>query len=276
MRLAVISDIHNNLAALEAVLADLRIVSPDSVVIAGDFLNRGPQPREVLELVRSLGWPMLRGNHEDYVLAQCCHYEDDDPLANPIWQPARWTAQQIGKCADDIAALPIATTVVGPQDSRVLVAHGRPNVNNDGVFGRTTDDELRLMLEPQPPAIFICAHTHVPLVRHIDSTLVMNVGAVGLPFNGDPRAQYGIATWRDGEWHAELRAVEYSRQHTIQAFSTNGFFEGGGPLSRVILREVETARPHLGPWVRHFADDVRAGRLSVVEAVDRYFQEIVT
>ena len=208
------------------------------------------------------------------MLAQCRHYEAHDALANPIWQPARWTAQQIGQFPHDIAALPIATTVLGPQDSRVLVAHGRPDVNNDGVFGRTTDDELRLMLEPHPPAIFICAHTHVPLVRHVDHTLVMNVGAVGLPFNGDPRAQYGIATWRNGEWHAELRAIEYSRQPTIAAFATNGFFEGGGPLARVILREVETARPHLGPWVRHFAEDVRAGHLSVTEAVDRYFQEI--
>jgi predicted phosphodiesterase len=275
MRLAVISDVHNNLAALEAVLADLRFVSPDTVVVAGDFLNRGPQPREVLQLVRSLNWPLLRGNHEDYVLAQCCNFSDDNPLSNPIWQPARWTAQQIGKRADDIAALPIATTVAGPQDSPVLVAHGRPDVNNDGVFGRTTDDEVRYMLGPQPPELFICAHTHVPLVRHVDNTLVMNVGAVGLPFNGDPRAQYGIATWRNAEWHAELRAVEYSRQPTLDAFATNGFTEGGGPLSRVIFREVETARPHLGPWVRHFGDDVRAGYLSVGEAVDRYFQEIV-
>jgi predicted phosphodiesterase len=275
MRFAVISDVHNNLAALEAVLADLQAVSPDSVVIAGDFLNRGPQPREVLQLVRSLGWPMLRGNHEDYVLAQCSEFAAGDPLANPIWQPARWTAEQIGKQADGLAALPIATTVSGPHDSRVLVAHGRPDVNNDGVFGRTTDDELRQMLGPQPPEIFICAHTHVPLVRHIDRTLVMNVGAVGLPFNGDPRAQYGVATWHNEEWHAELRAVEYSRQPTIDAFATNGFFEGGGPLSRVILREVETARPHLGPWVRHFAEDVRAGRLSVGAAVDRYFKEII-
>src|SRR4028118_421579 len=111
MRLAVISDIHNNLAALEAVLDDLRTISPDNVVIAGDFLNRGPQPREVLELVRSLGWLLLRGNHEDYVLAQCGHYAEDDPLANPIWQPARWTAPQIRQCADEIAALPTATTL---------------------------------------------------------------------------------------------------------------------------------------------------------------------
>jgi hypothetical protein len=65
-----------------------------------------PQPREVFQLVRSLGWTLLRGNHEDYVLAQCCDLLDDNPLGNPIWQPARWTAQQIGKQGDNIATLP--------------------------------------------------------------------------------------------------------------------------------------------------------------------------
>jgi diadenosine tetraphosphatase ApaH/serine/threonine PP2A family protein phosphatase len=146
-------------------------------------------------------------------------------------------------------------------------------VNNNGVFGRTTDDELRDMLGPQPPELFICAHTHVPLVRRVDGTLVMNVGAVGLPFNGDPRAQYGIVTWRDGAWHAELRAVEYSRQATMDAFATNGFLKVVARCRVLFCAKSKRRGPHLGPWVRHFAEDVRAGHLSVAQAVDRYFQE---
>lgn len=275
MRFAVISDIHSNLAALEAVIEDLKTVRPDEVVVAGDFINRGPQPREVLALLREYPWPWLRGNHEDYVIAQCQEFEPGDLLANPIWQPARWTAEQMGKRSDALASLPLSMNRKAPDGSDVLIAHGTPQVNNDGVFGKTSDDELRLMLGDEPPSLFVCAHTHAALLRRVDNTLVVNVGAVGLPFNRDPRAQYGVFTWKnEAGWHAELRAVEYDRKRTYRGFEDGGFLDGGGPLARVIRKEVETARPHLGPWVRCFADDVRAGRLSVAQATERYLKDL--
>jgi hypothetical protein len=101
---------------------------------------------QVLERLNELGWLRLRGNHEDYVIAQCVEFVHGDPLANPIWQPARWTAEQLNKDASEIALLPLTTTLQAPDGSEVLIAHGTPQVNNDGVFGRTTDEEIRAML----------------------------------------------------------------------------------------------------------------------------------
>ncbi len=274
MRLAVISDIHSNLAALQAVIEDLKSVRPDAVVVAGDFINRGPQPREVLVLLHECGWPRLRGNHEDYVIAQCREFEPGDLLANPIWQPARWTAEQLDKRSEELESLPLTMTMQAPNGSDVLIAHGTPQVNSDGVFGKTTDDELRQMLGDEPPSLFVCAHTHASLMRRVDETLIVNVGAVGLPFNGDSRAQYGVFTWKAKGWQAELRALDYDREQTYRAFEDGGFLDGGGPLARVIMKEVETARPHLGPWVRDFGDDVRAGNLSVTQATERYLADL--
>ena len=274
MRFAVIADIHANLAALEEVAEELAQLAPDAIYVAGDFLNRGPQPREVRDFLCERGWPITRGNHEDYVIAQCREYSPEDSAANPIWQPARWTANQIEKRGEELSALPLTLSFLAPDDSRVLIAHGKPQANNDGIFLKTPDAEIEALWGDNPPSLFICAHTHVPLVRKLPRTLVVNVGSVGLPFDGDARARFGLFTWRQNAWHAEIIAREYSRERALAAYETSGFLRedesGGGPLARVIMREVETARPHLGPWVRHFAHRVHDGELTVKEACEMY------
>lgn len=277
MRFAVISDIHANLPALEAVAADLETLRPDFIIVAGDFINRGPQPREVLQFLLAKKWPLLRGNHEDYVIAQCEGFAPDDIRANPVWRPAQWTAEQLNKDDSAFRSLPLTMTFSSPHSNRVLdnhilIAHGTPQVNNDGVFNKTTDEELRQMLGAVPPSLFVCAHTHVALIREVDRTLVVNIGSVGLPFDGDPRAQYGVFTWQNDNWHAELRKLEYDREQTYRAFETGGFLENGGPLARVIMHEVETASPHLGPWVRQFSESVRGGKMTVEQATNAYFE----
>lgn len=274
MRFAVIADIHSNFHALEATLEDFKIVHPDFVIVAGDFINRGPQPREVMQVLRANShWTKLRGNHEDYVIAQCCDYDAHNPLSNPIWQPARWTAGQLHKNASEFSHLPIRTELeIGAQ--RVLVVHGLPHLNNDGVFAKTSDDEIREMLRHETPDLFICAHTHAPFQREVvvneKNVIVVNVGSLGLPFNGDARAQYGVFSWQNNSWNIELRRIEYSIDATLRAFETGGFNEGGGPLSHIIRREVETARPHLGPWVRDFAERVKRHEMTVAQAVEDY------
>lgn len=279
MRFAVISDIHSNFPALLAVDEELKKLSPDLVIVAGDFINRGPQPREVLDFLLDKKWPLLRGNHEDYVIAQCEGFAPDDIRANPIWRPAQWTAETLGRNDDAFCTIPLSTTLNEITanrvlDTTVLIAHGTPQVNNDGVFGKTTDDELRAMLGENRPSLFIGAHTHVALTREFDQTLVVNVGSVGLPFNGDARAQFGVFTWENKVWKAELQQLEYDRNATYRAFETGGFLKNGGPLARVILHEVETARPHLGPWVRAFAESVRGEKMSVAQATEQYFAEL--
>ncbi|HEX8832620.1 MAG TPA: metallophosphoesterase family protein [Abditibacteriaceae bacterium] len=271
MKLAIISDIHSNLPALEAVMDDLKIQSPDVVVVAGDFINRGPQPAEVWSLLQSTGWTLLRGNHEDYIIAQCAPLEPDDPLSTPLWQPARWTAEQVGKRGDELQALPLCLSLDAPDGGKISVVHGTAQRNNEGIFPTTPDEYMAELIGDTSLSLFCCGHTHQSLIRKFGCTLVVNAGAVGLPFNGDPRAQYAIATWHDGAWQAELRAVEYDRGRTRAAFDSNRFAPDAGPLWRIIAHELETARPHLGQWVAQYAEAVRSGTLTIEDAVNRYF-----
>ncbi len=270
MRIAILADIHGNLPALRAVLADLARVKPDQVIVAGDFQNRGPEPEEVTRTLFERGWPMLRGNHEDYVLWQSEGLNVPDVLDHYSWLPARWTAGVTREWLGRVRALPIAVTIPSPTGPPVLVAHGSPRSNSEGVFPSTPDDTVRSMLGGSAPAVFCCGHSHLPLIRYVDGTLTFNVGSVGFPFDGDQRAAYGLIELTEGGWEAELRRVPYVVEETLEVFTRTDFPKRIGPLAGVIRRELESARPHLTAFCEFYGPLLRAGELTVFDAVDAY------
>ncbi|MCB0248897.1 MAG: metallophosphoesterase family protein, partial [Anaerolineae bacterium] len=134
----------------------------------------------------------------------------------------------------------------------------------------TDDDTLREQIGHPAPAALCVGHTHWPLVRRVDNTLVVNVGSVGLPFDGDSRASYGRLTWTAGDWQAEVIRLNYDRQLTEEAYLTTGFLEQAGPLARLHLEELRSARSELFSWVATYEDDILHRRITVEEAVDRW------
>lgn len=270
MRLAVLSDIHSNFEALRAVALDIDAQSPDAIVVAGDFVNRGPQPRAVQNFLGERGWPLVRGNHEDYVIAQCARSEDGDELLHALWQPARWTAEQLDWNGEALQALPLMLQLRAPDDSAIHIWHGTAQRNNEGIFPHTPDEALPTLTGGDATLpLFVCGHTHVALVRKSRNTLVVNAGAAGLPFDGDPRACYALLDW-DGAWRAQIRRIEYDRDATLRSFESDGFARGGGAIADIVRREVETARPHLGSFIRLYADAVRNQEISLDAAVAQY------
>ena len=272
MRIAILADIHANLSALEAVIADLESLEPDRVIVAGDFQNRGPFPREVTYRLFALDWTLLRGNHEDYVIIQSQPATSVDQIDTYSWQPARWTAEQVPETVPRLKSLPISIATEGPDGSKVCIAHGCPRSNEEGFFPSTPDAKAKEMLGASPPQILCCGHTHIPLSKQIDGTAVFNVGSVGFPFDGDSRAAYGMLSWNDGRWETELRRVGYPVADVVASVSDPSFYEGTGPLGRIIQRELETARPHLTLFTMTFLPRVRAGELGITEAVAEYLR----
>jgi predicted phosphodiesterase len=271
MRIAILADIHANLLALEAVIADLEIAQPDQVIVAGDFQNRGPAPKEVYERLRQFDWPLLRGNHEDYVIEQSESPAEEAHVVDLYaWQPARWTAERVPETIPFLRTLPIAIQLNGPDGSFICIAHGSPRSNSEGFFPSTRDEKAFDMLGNPMPTVLCCGHTHLPLQKQIGSTWVFNVGSVGFPFDGDWRAAYGILNWSDGEWSTELRRVPYPVKAVLESLASPEFHEGLGPMAKIIQRELETARPHLTLFTLMFLPRVRAGELAIYEAVDMY------
>jgi predicted phosphodiesterase len=272
MQIAVLADIHGNLPALEAVAADIGHLHPDLVFVAGDFQNRGPNPREVTKFVAQSGWTLLRGNHEDYVIRQSQDSGTQDITDYYNWLPARWTANLTRDFVDLIKQLPIATTLTGPDKLLITIAHGSKRSNDEGFFPGTPEAKAKEMIGDDPPGLLCVGHSHIPLVRRIHATLLVNVGSVGFPFDGDRRASYGLMTWNDNRWEVEIRRIEYAVDKVVAEFERVKFYQGAGPLSHLIRRELESARPHLTPFQYLFGPLLRTGQLSILDAVEAYME----
>jgi predicted phosphodiesterase len=279
MKLAVIADIHGNYAALQTVVAHIDDWQPDLVVVAGDIVNRGPRPRECLELVRNRqqteGWLTVRGNHEDYVLNYTRPELTPTGLEFEIFRSAYWTYEQLNGHVATLAAMPFQVDLAGPSGHNVRVVHASMNGTQDGIFPMTSEGQLRQKIRAagqSTPTVFCVGHTHCPLVRSIDNTLVVNVGAVGLPFDGDHRAAYGQLSWQEGQWHVEIIRLDYDRQLAEQDFFESGYFDRGGPLIRLILDELHIAQSHLYRWTQAYQAQTIAGEITLDEAVTAYLE----
>ncbi|MBN1679844.1 MAG: metallophosphoesterase family protein [Anaerolineae bacterium] len=247
-RIAIISDIHGNLPALEATMADLRRMSADQVIVNGDVINRGPQSAACLTAVRAMGWPVVFGNHEEYVLKM---RSGDMPREweSDWWLPTRSAAESLSE--SDVAflrGLPWHYVLAEPGLPPVRIVHGSPRRLNEGVGYWLSDADLCDLAAGVPEPVLVCAHTHRPFNRRVGERWFLNTGAVGAPFNGDPSAQYVLLTAHNGAWHADLRAVAYDRAPVYAAWEQAGYLHRSA-IAHVFKYEVETATYHLGPYL---------------------------
>lgn len=277
MKIAILSDIHGNYPALCAVLNHLEHWRPDFVLVLGDIVNRGPRSRECWQLIREQrdreGWRVLLGNHEEYVLEQA---SPSAPLEGPkaeIMRVSRWTMEQLGaEAVQALRVLPFSLELAlnGHVRWPVRAAHGSMLGTREGIYPFSTAAEMRAKAGTPLPAVFCVGHTHQPLVREVGEMLVVNAGAVGLPFDGDPRASYAQLTWYHDRWHGAIVRLEYDRAQAERDFYETGFLEGAGPLARLILRELQLARGQIYSWAQQYERAVLAGELSLAQSVERF------
>ncbi len=281
MKIAVISDVHANLPALEAVTDHLQAWRPDHVIVAGDLVNRGPRSLECLNFAqdkaRAAGWRLLLGNHEEYVMR---HAEPDAPRSGPAFEIRRasyFTYCQLGRDMRPLAALPFSLSLDSPDGSEARFTHASMRGTRDGVYRRAPDAEVLLQVGPprpgdRPPSLFCVGHTHMPFVRCVQDTLVVNAGSVGMPFDGDTRAAYAQLIWRNGAWSAEIIRLAYDLERADRDYEETGFLEQGGPLARLMRIELRTAHSQLYQWAQQFEAPVLAGGMTMEESVEAFLE----
>lgn len=267
MKLAVLADIHSNWQALQAVAVDLERWQPDRVVVAGDVINRGPRPVECANFVLARKWAWVRGNHEEYVLSHAG--QSAVPKAGPSFGTSYWTYRRLNGQMARVQQLPLQWNEYLPDGSEVRVVHASMRHTRDCIFPNTPDEIVREQIAPAPK-VLVVGHTHIPLIRTLGDTLIVNAGSSGLPFDGDPRVSYAHLTWQHGVWKAEIMRVDYNRAQAERDFDETGFNEQVGPLARLIRVELQQARSQLGEWSRDYQAAVAAGHMTLDESVTRF------
>lgn len=275
MRIAILADIHGNLPALEAVYADLRRQQPDLVFLGGDQVNRCPWSNEVMDLVTAAGWTAIAGNHE-LVLAVL-----GTPASHPIFEDRRrfpdlwWTWERLpSRHLATIRSLSPERTVRLEGAPPIRLVHGVPGNPLRGYTELMSHEQMAATLRGVEEPVVVGAHTHQPVARRIGRWTVYNPSSVGMPYNGDPRAQYLLldlvkGDGRDGEngrrWRPTFRQVAYPVEQVRQGFVESGLAGVCGPLASLYLQTIETGLP----WVSDFGYWMRGQPESTVDDLER-------
>ncbi len=199
-RFAFLSDVHANLPALHAALADAARRGARVAGIAGDLIGDGPHPAQVIGVVRERRLAAITGNVERKVIALA--KERRQVLVELQERKRRgnlaWTALQLDRTEIAwLASLP-ATLELDLGGARTLVVHGSPLGDTDYVFASITSQALASKLSDPSVQVLVCGHSHVPFARRVGGVLVINCGSVGRPADGDPRGSYALVERRQG------------------------------------------------------------------------------
>lgn len=275
MKVAVLTDIHANYPALLAVVQDIDSWQPHHVIVGGDIINRGPHPRECLEYilqrVNSDGWQWVRGNHEDLLLK---HARQSDPPSTPLEQFTAWTRSRLADHLACLETMPFQQSLIAPNGAEARIVHASMRGNRDGIYPETSERKLRELISP-PPALLCVGHTHRPLIRMVDGTLVVNAGSCGLPFDLDDRPAYARLTWHPNrDWQADIQRVQYDRRATERDFFDRGYLDQGGPMAALALMELRHACSLIYGWVIRYQSSVESGSLDGMQTVERYLADL--
>lgn len=226
MRVAVFSDVHGNLTALEAVLADIAVQQVDQIYFAGDLCLIGPRPAACLQRVREAGIKSVYGNTDDWILGR----QQPPP---PLQALCDWTLALLSEDEQAwLTAVPFSQQVA-PTDlakDTLLVVHANPQDVNQLVFPseerqethygrlRQPDSELANLFAGVETAVVAYGHLHIPSIRQLGPLTLVNISSVNMAGDGDSRAKYGLFNWNGTSWQIEHRFVAYDAQAEIAAY----------------------------------------------------------
>ena len=228
-RIAALSDVHGNIAALEAVVADITREKPDRVVVAGDLVLNGPEPAAVVDMLRTLvseGASIISGNTDvaaaDFDFAAAFPWMTDG-VPDAIVAAAEWAHEALGEeRLDWLRGLPAERRIRTDDDTLVLVCHGSPGSQTSG-FDQNLDPSVTIeRLARTDARVVLCGHTHLPEVRDLGFKIIVNDGSAGYVFDGDPTASWALIDIADGEVSADIRRTSFDTLAVANAISARG------------------------------------------------------
>lgn len=244
MRIAVFSDVHGNLSALDAVIGHMeQQPGLDQIIFAGDLCLFGPRPAACIQRLRKRRFTCIIGNTDDWII--------DPPSVTPdleynerqrrlkLQEICHWTREQLDESMmvwlrELQKSFSIRISPSDDRDNDLLIVHANPRdlgqlifppiAQQQSMYGkiRQTDADLESILGDFDANMLAFGHLHVPFLRNFKHKLLLNVSSVSMPGDGDGRAKYALLNWQEkGSWQTEHHFVEFQIQPEIEAFEQN-------------------------------------------------------
>jgi putative phosphoesterase len=234
MRVAIISDMHGNDLAFEAVEADIRNQKIDQSVCLGDAVQGGPQPAEVVQRLRRLNCPVVMGNADAWLLSGEETADEGIPpeRLKKMGEVRTWSLSQLTE--EDrafISSFQPTVTLPLQDDLNLLCFHGSPVSFDDVILPAAPEGEFQKFLGAYAGQILTGGHTHAQQIRRIGEHFFFNPGSVGFAyshnqpdddFHADPWAEYAILTAENGQTSLEFRRVPFDAQELIRIYLESG------------------------------------------------------
>jgi predicted phosphodiesterase len=232
MRVAVFSDVHGNVRALEAVLAEIKTRAPfDAVVNGGDLVFGGPRPREAIDLLMQGGYPTVLGNTDVWIAGM-------EPGGGEI---TAWARRQLEPRHEAfIRGLPRAHRIEPPGGPPLVVVHATPTSLTDLLPPDAPEEAVEKVFEQARARALVYGHIHIAYVREVAGGVIVNAGAVGFPFDGIPKASFATLRLDAGRWRAENVRVAYDHEAVAKELMTSSHPDGRAFARRLLNASVQT------------------------------------
>jgi predicted phosphodiesterase len=240
MRIAIVSDIHGNRTAFDAVLSDLRQTSPDLVLHGGDLADAGASPLEIVDRIRDLGWPGVVGNTDEMLFRpeSLKEFADQSPTLQPLFSVIEEMATATREALGEERLGWLRTLPRVQIRGSLALVHASPETLWSAPASEAGDADLESAYLPLSHQIVVYGHIHFPYIRSISGMIVANAGSVGLSYDGDRRAAYLL--FDESKSEPEIRRVEYPVERELQALSSCGL-----PHADWLARILERAKPQM-------------------------------
>jgi predicted phosphodiesterase len=222
MRIAVISDSHGDLVALRAVLTDVASREPDAIVVAGDIAQGGPQPVEVVDTLFGLGYPIVRGNSDEFLVRLANEEPVSPEIPERTVERGRWTVGRLGKeRVGQLAGLPMQIQAATGPNGPVVVVHATPWSTEDVVLADSPEETAARMVREAGAGVLAYGHIHSPYQRRVRESVLLSVGAISGSNDTDPRPAYTLLEIGT-EIVATVVRIEVSTEERLRAYEVAG------------------------------------------------------
>ena len=231
-RTAIVSDTHGNAVALRAVLDEVHAEGIDRGVCLGDVCQGGAEPGACVDLLAERGWPIVLGNADAFVLDAAAAEGSPEEVSERQLAVRAWSFDRLSTAQREVVAAYSPTVEVDLGDGQTLLAcHATPTSCDELVFPSAPEDEFRAAFGGTATDLVACGHIHLPYVRRIGATLVLNPGSVGLGYDHeqdeatlrlDPWAAWAVVTTGGGRLSIELRRTPFDPEAVAESHRSSG------------------------------------------------------